>query len=245
MHTITLVWVSGSLDWDDVSLPASRCDWHEGRIVLAYRGDTEEGGYYAGEFELLDGPGMQSLEGEYTVHPPQDAPEPFTQVVSFGLSGQIKPGDDGLPYFSGIWDESGVAQAFRVGPLQAVVAGPVGTGTPLAAGESGAQAGLSTALQAYQLLLGDLASLAGWRQRLDELQALLAEAAAHSTEAGHADWLREHASARLETLLDEPPSLPGGTPAELRRLADNLGEALRRYGYPLCGQWLGLDEAAD
>lgn len=125
MTNVKLVWASNSPDWEDVSCKADSVVIDGNIMRVTYSGKTEEGGRYDGEvaFELREG--VQGIEGEYTVYAPKDAEEQFSQVVSFGLTGQIKPLAAGGHYFTGVWDESGVAQAFSINPVSLPGSAPV------------------------------------------------------------------------------------------------------------------------
>ncbi|HEY9104760.1 hypothetical protein [Chitinimonas sp.] len=118
MKQVELVWVSNSPDWEDVHGRSDQVNYQDGKVRIVYSGATDDNGHYEGHFELSLSQGMQAIEGEYTVFPPRNAAEHFNQVVSFGLTGQIKTDAQGRHYFAGIWDEGGIAQEFKVGPLQ-------------------------------------------------------------------------------------------------------------------------------
>ncbi|PHV11353.1 hypothetical protein [Chitinimonas sp. BJB300] len=246
MQSVSLVWVSNSIEWEDVCLEARRVVYDGDVLRISYLGQTEDEGHYEGEFELALREGLQGLEGEYTVYPPKGADEQFAQVVPFGLTGQIKLQSEGHYAFAGIWDESGIAHEFRVGPLEMTDSPP----KPVAVSKAESTDVLSqfeSSLAAYQLLLPGAKGLASFQPRFDQLTALVA--AVRQRQSNNAvsaqslsDYLREEASLALETLLDEPVVLPGGTSADLRRVADNMTEALRQYGYPVCANWLGVSE---
>ncbi|MBL8507474.1 hypothetical protein [Chitinimonas sp. JJ19] len=112
-----LLWVANSPEWDDVRSVADKVSYKGDTMVVNYSGETEEGGRYAGSFEIALREGVQSVGGEYTVFSPKGSGEKFTQVVIFTLTGQIKSRKDGSHYFTGVWEESGVAQDFRLSPV--------------------------------------------------------------------------------------------------------------------------------
>ncbi|MGQ5524337.1 hypothetical protein ACUHMQ_13910 [Chitinimonas sp. PSY-7] len=249
MESVSLVWVSNSIEWEDVRLDARHVSYEGDVLRVNYVGQTDDEGHYEGEFELALHEGLQGLEGEYTVYPPKGASEQFAQVVTFGLTGQIKLQPEGYYAFVGIWDESGMANEFKVAPLQmsgqAVPKSVVSV--PNTPASTDVLSRFESSLAAYELLLVGVTGLASLQPRFDGLKDLLATVRqrqsddAISSEA-LTDYLREEASAALESLLDEPITLPGGTPADIRRVVDNLAEALRQYGYPVCASWLGLDD---
>ncbi|QDQ28485.1 hypothetical protein FNU76_20160 [Chitinimonas arctica] len=117
MKQVKLVWASNSAEWEDVSCKADRVSIADQIVRVEYSGATDDEGRYQGVVELELREGMQTVEGEYTVLPAKTASEQFAQVVGFGLTGQIKPLEEGGYYFSGIWDEGGIAQAFQIFPL--------------------------------------------------------------------------------------------------------------------------------
>jgi hypothetical protein len=226
MTPTELIWASDNPEWADVHCPASKVVVEDQLLHVHYGAATDDGGRYEGHFALARVEGIQSIEGEYTVYPPKGSADPFTQVVAFGLTGRIAALPDGGLGFSGIWDESGVAQAFTVGPL------PVENGTVPAAPDADGYRfealdhdalpaawrshamvlqAFEQALWTYRHLVDGIEALAGFATQLGKIDTILTEAktqfdrqlAGQLPATALLDYLRDEASLALEQALDE------------------------------------------
>ncbi|WP_374351435.1 hypothetical protein [Chitinimonas sp.] len=269
--SIELLWISDNPEWEDVRCPADKAVREGERLTIIYSGATDEGGHYEGAFEFSLGDGMQSLEGEYTVYPPKGSPEPFTQVVGFGLTGSIRPLPGGGVGFVGIWDEGGIAQAFSVGPLPMADAAadeddrayqvdslPDSALPAIWRLQALALRDFHTALWPFRHIVADSPALAPFAAHIANLDALLDGARQQFDQALAGtldgdellDWLRDEASLALEQMLDQLPAVIIG-PAEqaaapalaatLHGIGERLHSGIQMEGYQLCKVWLGLE----
>lgn len=249
MKQVELVWVSNSPDWEDVHGRSDQVSYEDGKVRIVYSGATDDDGHYEGSFELALSVGMQAIEGEYTVFPPKGAAEHFNQLVGFGLTGQIKTDPLGGHYFAGIWDEGGIAQEFKVGPLQMAGEDSDCDGTsvlepavfridmaelaelpPVLLRQVQALREFELATAPLLQTVSGVAAFADFERLLMNLSALaqtvkqrldacLAEQVAAEVVA---DYLRDEASLRLEQLLDQgaAASLPPAPPELAAFVAD-------------------------
>ncbi|GAB3244848.1 hypothetical protein [Chitinimonas naiadis] len=249
MKQVELIWVSNSPDWEDVHCQADKVRYENEALRVHYSGATDDEGHYEGQFELALRSGVQSIEGEYTVFPPKGSAEHFNQVVSFGLTGQIKPAADGANYFSGIWDEGGVAQEFKVGPITMSGEAALPAGNAGARAEAVVVSGLPATLQVpaaamreFELAMAPLAQLvdgvaafSGFATLFAKLDQLMREVRSRlddiPDEPGAAEallgYLRDEASLQLEQLLDQGAmaTLPANPAPELAAFVADI-EAL-------------------